>query len=95
MSRKKQAAALVTGILLALFLCAGEARAQSACAPTQTVSATADADGVYTTTLVCADTSAAAGEADYERIYYNQGASAGSPSSPANNNDRNAYFPTA
>ena len=55
-----------------------EARAQAAvCTPTQTVSGTADADGVYTTTLVCADTSAAAGEADYRQLHYNHGVAVG------------------
>ncbi len=55
------------------------ARAQAAaCTPTQTVSATADADGVYTTTLVCADTNAAAGAADYRQLHYNHGVALGS-----------------
>ena len=53
-----------------------EARAQAHCTPTQTVSSAPDADGVYTTTLACADTAAAAGEADYTYLpLYDQYAS--------------------
>ena len=74
-----------SGALFAALLAAfplfspDEARAQAAaCTPTQTVSATADADGVYTTTLVCADTNAAAGAADYRQLHYNHGVALGS-----------------
>ena len=79
-----------------LFLAPDEARAQATgyCTPIQTVSATPDADGVYTTTLVCADTSAAAGEADYRQLHYNHRAAYG-PNDPdrdsakTNNNEDN------
>ena len=54
------------------------ARAQAmACAPTQTVSTAADANGVYTTTLTCADTSAAAEAADYRHLHYQHAAGVG------------------
>ena len=47
-------AAFVAAVALSPW---GEARAQVAhCTPTQTVSSAPDADGVYTTTLACADT---------------------------------------
>ena len=70
------------GRLLAALLAAAsllfapdEARAQAAaCTPTQTVSSTADANGVYTTTLVCADTAAAAGAPDYRQLHFNYAA---------------------
>ena len=64
--------------LLASLLPASDGRAQAAaCMPTQTVGAQADANGVYTTTLTCADTSAAAGAADYRQLHYNHGAAYG------------------
>ncbi len=69
---------LLAALLAALTLSAGEARAQApACAPTQTVSAEADANGLYTTTISCADTSAAAGAADYRHLHYFQASSPG------------------
>ena len=70
----KAVSILVGGLVLAAALSSpDEARAQQTgfCTPTQTVSAAPDADGVYTTTLACADTSAAAGEADYRQLHYN------------------------
>ena len=69
---------LAAPAVFALLLSPGEARAQaSACAPTQTVSAEPDANGLYTTTLSCADTSAAAGAADYRHLHYYQSSSPG------------------
>ena len=72
------------GALFAALLAASplfspdEARAQAmACTPTQTVSTAADANGVYTTTLTCADTSAAAGAADYRHLHYQHAAGVG------------------
>ncbi len=57
---------------------ASEGRAQAmACTPTQTVSTAADANSVYTTTLTCADTSAAAGAADYRHLHYQHAAGPG------------------
>ena len=54
------------------------ARAQAmACTPTQTVSTAADANGVYTTTLTCADTSAAEEAADYRHLHYQHAAGPG------------------
>ena len=71
--------------LLASLLPASDGRAQAAaCTPTQTVGAQAE-NGVYTTTLTCADTSAAAGAADYRQLHYNHGAAYG-----ANPADRDA-----
>ena len=64
---------------LALFL-PDETRAQAsppACTPAQTVSARPDADGHYTTTISCADTSAAADAADYRHLHYFQASSPG------------------
>ena len=83
--------ALAVVLAAVLFPAPDGARAQtpSPCTPTLSVSAQPDGDGVYTTTLTCADTSAAAGAPDYEHIYYNQAESAGSPTSPANNNNNN------
>ena len=72
------------GALFAALLAASplfspdEARAQAmACTPTQTVSAEAAANSLYTTTLTCADTSAAAGAADYRHLHYNHRAGPG------------------
>ena len=67
-------AAFVAAVALSPW---GEARAQVAhCTPTQTVSSAPDADGVYTTTLACADTDPDAGEADYTYVpQYDQHAS--------------------
>ena len=72
------------GALFAALLAASplfspdEARAQAmVCTPTQTVSAEAAANGLYTTTLTCADTSAAAGAADYRHLHYNHRAGPG------------------
>ena len=89
--------ALLVASLVALpLLSGGEARAQTpaACTATATVSATADSDNVYTTTLACADTAAADGAADYTHLpYYSQGRAhhrAGLPGHPiANNNQKN------
>ncbi len=65
-----------------------EARAQAVCTPTQTVEApegpgaevttppdVANPFTRYTTVLVCANTTAAAGAADYRHLHYNQGPS--------------------
>ena len=77
-SADKPAAAAALGLVLALSLGGGgEAWAQTLytptdCTPTQTVSDSPDADGRYTTTLVCANTAAAVGAADYRRLTYNQ-----------------------
>ena len=71
--------AIVLLAALALFL-PDETRAQASppvCTPAQTVSAQPDADGRYTTTLSCADTSAAAGAADYRHLHYYQASSPG------------------
>ena len=67
-------AAVALGLVLALSLGAGEARAQTqtdVCTPTQTVSDSPDADGRYTTTLVCADVSSVGTVADYRHLHYN------------------------
>ncbi len=72
------------GALFAALLAASplfspdDARAQAmVCTPTQTVSAEAAANSLYTTTLTCADTSAAAGAADYRHLHYNHRAGPG------------------
>ena len=74
--------------LLAAFalLSPDEARAQAVCTPTQTVEAPAGSFTRYTTVLVCANTTAAAGAADYRHLHYNQGP--GGTSATANPEDR-------
>ena len=82
--------ALLVASLVALpLLSGGETRAQSAC--TATATATVEgSDGVYTTTLACADTTAAEGAADYTHLpYYSQGMAhhrAGLPPDPETDN---------
>ena len=78
----------LAGILAAvLFPAPDGARAQAAsCTPTLTVSPQPDENGVYTTTVTCADTAAAAGETDYGPLVYRQATASGSP---ANNNADN------
>ncbi len=92
--------ALLVASLVALpLLSGGEARAQTppaACTATATVSATADSDGVYTTTLACADTAAADDAADYTHLpYYSQGRAhhrAGLPGHPITNNEQGNHL---
>ena len=65
---------------------ASDGRAQTAvCTPTQTVSTAAAANGLYTTTLTCADTSAAAEAADYRHLHYNHRAGPGLDPAPRMN----------
>ncbi len=72
---------LRSGALFAALLAAfapfspDEARAQAVCTPTQTVEPPAGSYTRYTTVLVCANTTAAAGAADYRHLHYNQGPS--------------------
>ena len=80
-------------LLAALVLAPGGVGAQTSpavCTPTQTVSAQPDANGIYTTTLTCADTSATAGAADYRHLHYNQGP--GTSAHP-NSEDRDSGLP--
>ncbi len=58
-----------------------------ACAPTPTVSAAADANSYYTTTLVCgARSGKTAGQADYRQVQWDQTAKTGTPTNNAASN---------
>ncbi len=92
--RRIRRGGFAAALLASLLPASDGAHAQAAaCTPTQTVSAQADANGVYTTTLTCADTSAAAGAADYRQLHYNHGAAYGTNPADrdANLANNNAY----
>ena len=76
MKTSLRSGALFAALLAAFALSSpDEARAQAVCTPTQTVEPPAGSYTRYTTVLVCANTTAAAGAADYRHLHYNQGPS--------------------
>ena len=64
-------------LFAACFAFASDGRAQTTpavCDPTESVSASQAANGLYTTTLTCAGTTTVEGATDYRHLHYKQGA---------------------